>query len=362
MKSVIVVGRPNVGKSTLFNRIIGRRKALVHSEPGTTRDRNENAVSWQGKKFQLVDTGGWGDETSEFSTEIKKQLEKALALSDYVLLVADGKNGYHPVDGELNAFIRRLRKKVILVVNKLDNEHDDLKISDFYRMGIEDVFGVSAVHGRNVPELMDKIVSAFPLDDPAERSAPVDAIRVILVGKPNVGKSSFLNTVCKEERSIVSELPGTTREAVDIQIERAGKNFILIDTPGLRRKRKFSSDLAYLSSLSAHHAMENADVAVLIIDAVQGVGETEARIAELVIENKCACLIAVNKWDLIEEREEAVKRFKEVLEQKLQFLWWSKVVFMSAKTASAPKGYSMRSRPYTRNIPGYWTGTNLKKP
>jgi len=333
MKSIIIVGRPNVGKSTLFNRIIGRRKALVHPEPGTTRDRNENSVAWKGKKFMLVDTGGWGDETSAFSTEIKKQLEMALTMSDYVLLVVDGKNGFHPIDAELNGVIRKMHKKVILAVNKIDTQQDENKVADFYRLGVDEVLGISSAHGKNISELMDKITSVIEAGGPEEEdSRPADAVRIILVGKPNVGKSSLLNAICKEERAIVSEVAGTTREAFDICVERKGKKFILIDTPGLRRKRKFAGDLEYLSSLSAHHALENADVAVLVVDAVQGIGETEARIAELIIENRLGCLVAINKWDLIEEREEAVKRFQLVLEQKLQFLWWSKVVFISAKT------------------------------
>lgn len=332
MDSIIIVGRPNVGKSTLFNRIIGKRKALVHSAPGTTRDRNENEVSWKGARFLLIDTGGWGDETSDFSGEIKKQLERALKLSNYVILVVDGKSGFHPLDAELASFVRRLGKQAILAVNKIDNQKEEARISDFYRLGLGEVMGISASHGLGIHELLDRAVELFPI-------APADAagqgprpVRVILVGKPNVGKSSFMNAICREERAIVSEQAGTTREAVDIRVERKGAEFVLIDTPGLHRKRKFSSDLAYLSNLSAHHAMETADVAVLVIDAVQGVGETEARVAELIIENRCACVIAVNKWDLVEEREAAVKHFKFQLEQKLQFISWAKVVFMSAKT------------------------------
>lgn len=333
METVLIVGRPNAGKSTLFNRLIGKRKALVHHEPGTTRDMNDNIVTWRGTRFVLTDTGGWGDETSKFSADIRKQLEKALRRSDYVLFVVDGKNGINPLDIELGKFLRRLDKKTLLVVNKIDSEREESKTFDFYKLGIENIVNISATHGRNIPELMEKIAAFIP---PEEKNLTEDAssraIKVILLGKPNVGKSSFLNMLCKEERTIVSEQAGTTREAVDIVIKREDRHFVLIDTPGLHRKHKFKNDLEYLSSLSTHHAVENADVAVLIIDAVQGIGETESRIAELILDNRCACIIAINKWDLIEEREIAVKKFQELLEQKLQFLWWAKVVFMSAKT------------------------------
>ncbi|MFH1368888.1 MAG: ribosome biogenesis GTPase Der [Elusimicrobiota bacterium] len=333
METIVIVGRPNAGKSTLFNRLIGRRKALVHHEPGTTRDMNENVVTWGDMSFILADTGGWGDETSQFSAEIRENLEKALTQSDYALFVVDGKNGLNPLDLELAKFIRRLNKKTILVVNKIDSEREESKTFDFYKLGIDNIVNVSATHGRNIPELMEKISGLIPMDNKISAGEKTEnAIKVILLGKPNVGKSSFLNMICKEERTIVSEKAGTTREAIDIVIRRGERTFVLVDTPGLRKKRKFKNDLEYLSSLSAHHAVENAEVAVLIIDATQGVGETEARIAELILENRCACLIAVNKWDLIESREEMVKRFNGLLEQKLKFLWWSKVVFMSAKT------------------------------
>lgn len=333
METILIVGRPNVGKSTLFNRLIGKRKALVYHEPGTTRDMNDNIVSWGGLNFILTDTGGWGDETSQFSNEIKVQLEKALKKTDFVLFVVDAKSGLHPMDIELSNLLRRLGKKTLLVINKVDSEKDEEQAYDFFKLGKESWVTISANHGRNIPELMEKIFETFPprKDSPGHENTD-NFIKIILLGKPNVGKSSFLNLISKEERNIVNEKAGTTREAIDIVIRRGERSFVMIDTPGLHRKRKFKNDLEYLSALSTHHAVENAEVAVLIIDATQGVGETEARIAEIIIKNRCACLIAVNKWDLIEGREEAVKKFREMIEQKLQFLSWADVIFMSAKT------------------------------
>lgn len=329
--TVAVIGRPNVGKSTLFNRMLGRKKALVHHEPGTTRDRNETLVSWKGREFRLVDTGGWAHDITVFSAPVRKQMEQALLHADLVLLVVDGKSDIHPLDSELAALARKNGKKTILAVNKIDSGKEESKAAEYYRLGIADMIDISANHGRNIAELLELMMERLPQNPPAvEAGEP--PINIILVGKPNVGKSSLLNAISRKERSIVHNLPGTTREAIDIDIEHEGRKYVLIDTPGLHRRHKFTNDMEYLMSLSAHHAVERADVAIMVIDIEQGIGETEAKIAQMILENRKACLLAVNKWDLVENREEAVKFVRAQLEAKLKFLWWTKVIFISAKT------------------------------
>ncbi len=332
MENVVVIGRPNVGKSTLFNRICGKKRALVHHEPGTTRDRNEMPVEWNGKKFQLIDTGGWEDNTNYISAQIRRQMEEGLKKAGLVLFAVDGKNGYHPLDGDIAAILRKYAKKVILLINKIDTEKEEVKASDFFRLGFDDYITVSGTHGLNINTLLDKISAS--VKNPKSELLDIKGrpISIVLVGKPNVGKSSLLNKLMKEDRVIVNDQPGTTREAVDITIERDGQQYVIIDTPGLHRKHKFKNDMEYLSTLSANWALERADVAILVIDATIGVGETEARIAELILKNHRGCIIALNKWDLVEEREDAVKDIKRQLEQKLQFLWWSEMIFISAKT------------------------------
>lgn len=329
---IAVIGRPNVGKSTLFNRLLGRRKALVHQDPGTTRDRNEALISWKGKEFILVDTGGWAHDVSIFSSPVRKQMEQAMAGSDLVLLVVDGQNGFHPLDAELAQLARKDAKEVIVVVNKIDSGKEETKIADFYRLGIPEMVSISADHGRNIFELMDMIDERVAKQPAPATEQPATAIKLILVGKPNVGKSSLLNTLAHKDRSIVHNLPGTTREAIDTSIDHEGQSYVLIDTPGLHRKRKFTNDMDYLMSLSAHHAMERADVAIIVMDIEQGIGETEMKIAEMALENRKACLLVINKWDLVEGREEAVKSIRQQLEEKLKFLWWTKVLYISAKT------------------------------
>jgi GTP-binding protein len=329
-EKVAIIGRPNAGKSTLFNRLYGKRKALVHHVPGTTRDRNEAELSWNGKYFTLVDTAGWAENVSVFSEAMKHQVETALQGASLVLFVTDGKDGLHPLDTEISHVLRQTQKRTILVVNKIDNAGDELKAAEFYRLGIENILPISADHGRNIPELLDAISASLTGEAPVPSGGR--PIRIILVGKPNVGKSSLVNTLSRQERSIVHDMPGTTREALDIALERNGQEFILIDTPGLHRKKKFRDDMEYLSALSTHHAMENADVAVIVMDVGQGIGETEARIAEIILEHRKACLLVVNKWDLVENREEMVKAVRKELEQKLQFLWWSRLLLVSAKT------------------------------
>lgn len=331
LNKVVVIGRTNTGKSTLFNRLVGKRYALVHDTPGTTRDRKEASVRWKDKEFILVDTGGWANDDFIFSAPVKKQMEHAIDTAAVVVFIVDAKNGIHPQDSVLARFLRAKNKNTILVVNKVDSEKDEPKAADFYRLGFDKMTHVSANHGRNISELLDLILDNLG----AAAETPeinYNRINIILVGKPNVGKSSLVNKIAGQERCIVHDAPGTTREALDITLTKDGKEFVLIDTPGLHRKKKFKDDMEYLSSLSASQAVAKADVAVLVMDATQGIGETEAKIAEMILENNKACVLAINKWDLVEERELAAKRFKNVLEEKLKFLWWVKLILISAKT------------------------------
>jgi GTPase len=330
LEKVLILGRPNVGKSTLFNRLLGTRKALVHHKPGTTRDTNESTVSWKDKEFALVDTAGWIEDENIFSKALQKQLEAALAKADVVVFLVDGKEGYNPHDAELAKILRKMSKQVILAVNKIDRQEDEDKIGEFYKLGIKDIVHVGAANGRNIPELLETILARV---SPEVKETPADSlIKIILVGKPNVGKSSLVNKLAKQERSVVFNEPGTTREAIDVKTNIEGQELLIIDTPGLHKAHKFTSDLEYLSSLSAQTAMAQAEVAVLVVDAMEPIGETESKIAELIQANKLACLIAINKWDLKEDREYAVKTIRRQLERKLHFISWAKVTYVSAKT------------------------------
>ncbi|MCX5781454.1 MAG: ribosome biogenesis GTPase Der [Elusimicrobia bacterium] len=353
LENVVIIGRPNVGKSTIFNRIIGRRKAIVHHAPGTTRDRNENHVEWKDKEFILTDTGGWALHDEVFSESVKKQMEIALQKADLVLFVVDGKDGLHPLDQEINHILRRMNKKFLLVVNKIDNKKDELKAFDFFKLGLDDFTSISAQHGLNINTLLEKItkdLKAAQLPD-----VKTHQINIILVGKPNVGKSSLLNVLSKEERSIVHDKPGTTREAFETIIEKENSSYVIIDTPGLHRKRKFKDDLEYLSALSTHHAIEKADVAILITDAVQGIGETESKIAQLIVEKGKACLIAVNKWDLIEDKENTLKILKQQVEQNMKFLSWADILLISCKTGQRTEKIFEKAeeiyKEYSKRIP-----------
>lgn len=332
LPTVIIVGRPNVGKSTLYNRLCGRRTAIVHERPGTTRDRNETEVRWQGRSFTLIDTAGWAQDDSIFSAAVRRQLEAGMKKADLVLFLVDGKNGLHPYDRELAAILRRRAIPLILVVNKIDNAGEETRAAEFYALSFSRMLDISANHGRNINELLDTIISHLPPPSTEPEPPGELCIKVILVGKPNVGKSSLTNRLANEERSIVHDAPGTTRDALDIAITREGKNYLLIDTPGLHRRRTFSDDLQYLATLSAQHAMERADVAVMVMDLAQSIGDTEAKIAEMVIKNRKACVLVVNKWDLEEEREDVVKAVRSTMEQKLPFLHWARVLYVSAKT------------------------------
>ncbi|MDR2425887.1 MAG: ribosome biogenesis GTPase Der [Endomicrobium sp.] len=330
LRKVAVVGRPNVGKSTLFNRFIGRKKAIIHKTPGTTRDRNDYEVNWKDKKFIVTDTAGWSGDESVFSKDMARQLDMAVVQSDMVLFVVDGKIGIHPMDKEIARQIRLSRKKTILVVNKIDTQAEEAKAYEFYELGFDDLIIISANHGRNINELLDAVWSNIKYD---RRTKKIEKIlKIILVGKPNVGKSSFVNAAAKEERSIVHNTPGTTRDSLSVRMKVNDKEYLLTDTAGLHRGSKMKDDMEYLSTLSADYAIEDSDVAVLMADASQGIGETEIKIARLLIEKRKPVIVVVNKWDLIEEKEEEAKFFVEELKQRMKFMNWADIIFISAKT------------------------------
>ncbi|MDR3111662.1 MAG: ribosome biogenesis GTPase Der [Elusimicrobiota bacterium] len=331
LTKVAIVGRPNVGKSTLFNRFVGKKKAIIHDKPGTTRDRNDYEIIWKDKKFIVTDTAGWSKDLGVFSKEMSFQLELAVSQSDIVLFVVDGKVGVHPLDAQIAQSIRLSEKIVILVVNKVDIQADEVKGYEFYKFGFDNIVFISANHGRSINDLIDKIWENIKYDRKNKETKEI--LKIIFVGKPNVGKSSLVNAVAKEERSIVCDIPGTTRDSLSVKVEVGEKEYILIDTAGLHRGSKMKDDMEYLSTLSANHAIESADVAILVADASQGIGETEVKIARLLIKKRRPIIVAVNKWDLIEEKEEAVKYFTKELRQRMKFMSWADIIFISAKTS-----------------------------
>jgi GTP-binding protein len=330
LRKVAIVGRPNVGKSTLFNRLIGKKKAIIHSIPGTTRDRNDYEVSWKDKKFIFTDTAGWSTDNSVFSYEMSLQLDTAVKKADIVLFVVDGKTGLHPMDKQIAQQIRLGRKIAILVVNKIDTQAEETKGYEFFSLGFNDVIFVSANHGRGTHDLLDKIWVNIKYDRKAKRKK--ELLKIILVGKPNVGKSSFVNAVTKEDRSIVHDAPGTTRDSLSVPVKVGSKEYIIIDTAGLHRGSKMKDDMEYLSSLSTSYAIDDADIAVLVADASQGIGNTEVKIARLLYEKSKPVIVAVNKWDLIGEKEETVKYFTDQLKERIKFMNWANIIFVSAKT------------------------------
>ena len=330
LTKVAIVGRPNVGKSTLFNRFIGRKKAIIHDMPGTTRDRNDYEVNWKDKKFIITDTAGWSGDESVFSKEMERQLDLAVKEADIILFVVDGLTGIHPFDAEIAKQIRLSKKTAMCVVNKIDTQAAETKGYEFYSLGLDEVIFISANHGRNINELLDRVWAGIKYDRRNKKTEEI--LKIILVGKPNVGKSSFVNAASKQDRSIVTDTPGTTRDSLSVKVTIDEKEYELIDTAGLHRGSKVKDDMEYLSTLSTDYAIEDADVAILVADASQGIGETETKIARLLHEKRKPVIVAVNKWDLIEDKEEAAKYFLEQFRDRVKFMNWADVIFVSAKT------------------------------
>jgi GTP-binding protein len=329
--TVAIVGRPNVGKSTLFNRVLGGRPAIVSEQPGTTRDRHFGNGEWQGRRFWLVDTGGLlpGSQDS-LQQAIEQQVEFALAESDVILFLVDGREGIHPVDQAIAERLRKTAKAVLLAVNKLDNLEHSTEHYQFYALGFGDPIGVSAAIGKGSGDLLDAVVERFPPYDPDEAQ---DAINVAVVGRPNVGKSSLLNRLLGIERHVVAAQAGTTRDAVDSVLRFRGKILNFIDTAGLRRRAKVEDDLEFYSTLRTERAIERAEVAVLVVDATLGLHNQDLRIATEVWERGAGLIIAVNKWDLVPEKDaNTAQQGQDALIAKAPFLRYVPFVYVSALT------------------------------
>jgi GTP-binding protein len=294
---VAVVGYPNVGKSTLVNRLSESREAVVHETPGVTRDRKEVVVEWSGRRFLMVDTGGMDvADPSPLTRSIADQARLAIDEADLVLFVVDTRAGITPGDEELAAILRRARKPVLLIANKIDDPRRDLEALEFHRLGLGDPIPLSGLHGHGTGDLLDAILELLPGAGPVEIGE--DAIRVAILGRPNVGKSSLLNALVGQERVIVSDVPGTTRDSVDTVLERDGRTFHLIDTAGLRRKRRQRQGIQYYSELRALHAAERADVAVVLVDASEGLVDQDLAVADVARRAQCSTLVALSKWDI----------------------------------------------------------------
>ena len=329
--TVAIVGRPNVGKSTLFNRILGGRPAMVSDGPGTTRDRHFGDAEWQGRRFWVVDTGGLVPESDDsMDRAIRQQVEFALAESDVVVFLVDGKEGVHPVDQAISERLRRAQGAVVLAVNKLDDLERSTAQLDFYELGFGEPLGVSAAVGKGSGDLLDAVVERLPPYDPAESE---DTIDVAVVGRPNVGKSSLVNRLLGEERHVVAAEAGTTRDAIDSLLRYRSKNLNFIDTAGLRRRAKVQDDLEFYSTLRTERAVERAEVCVLVVDATLGLHNQDLRIATEAWDRGCGLIVAVNKWDLVEEKDaNTAHRGQEELIAKAPFLRHVPFVYVSALT------------------------------
>lgn len=331
---VAIVGRPNVGKSTLLNRIAGGSEAIVYNQPGVTRDRLYLDAEWCGYQFQVVDTGGLVFEDSEtFLPLIRAQVEIVLQEAAVVVLVVDGQQGLLPSDREVSDWLRIHKVPVMLAVNKLEESSTALSLaSEFWALGLGEPWAVSAIHGSGVGDLLDEVVRLLPTQ--ADLPAALRELRIAIVGRPNVGKSSILNALVGGEhpRAIVSEIAGTTRDAIDTVIERDGKRYRLIDTAGIRKRSRVDYGVEAFGVARALRAIRRADVVVLVIDALEGINDQEGKLAIKISEGGRACVLAINKWDAIEKDTYTMNRYREDVREDLDFVSWAPVVFVSALT------------------------------
>lgn len=327
---VAIVGRPNVGKSTLFNRLIGERQAIVDDQPGITRDRVYGHTDWNGREFSVVDTGGLGlREEDPFHAHIRAQAEIAMEEADLILFVVDAREGLTPGDEAVAQLFRRSARPLLLVANKADNPRREADTHEYFRLGLGEVLPISAHSGRGVADLLDEAVARFPAPEEMVEDDDEDRVRVAIVGRPNVGKSSLLNAILGEERVIVSPLAGTTRDAIDVPFEFRDQRYTLIDTAGIRRAGKIQGSVEFYTVLRAERAIERADVGVLVVDAAMGLVDGDKRVGGMIRDAGRACVVFLNKWDLVVGR--TPKEFAQVVRQGIPFMGYAPLVTGSAE-------------------------------
>lgn len=342
---VALLGRPNVGKSTLFNRIVGRRLAVVYDKPGTTRDRQFSPAEWSGVGFMLVDTGGIEDletvksglsdplaeDSADFIQEIRAQADLALREADVIIMVVDQTTGITAADEEIADILRKHSKPVFIAANKADSHQQRQQTGEFYGLGIGEVFGISSLHGAGVGDLLDSVIRALPKR--IEEQAPQEDIpRIAIMGKPNAGKSSLLNKLLGEERVIVSPVAGTTRDPIDTRIQYHGEEIILVDTAGIRKRGKIETGVEKYSVLRAFKALGRADVALIVLDATEGITAQDTHVAGYVLEENVSAVVLVNKWDAIEKDNQTMVEWRTLISEKLNFMEYVPVLFISALT------------------------------
>jgi len=333
---VAIIGRPNVGKSTLFNRLLKRRIAVVHDQPGITRDRNYAFTTWNRKGFYLVDTGGYvPSNNTAIEKLVKAQAEIAIAEADLVLFLVDAKVGAQTVDLDIAQNLRKTKKQVLLVANKVDGARDEMEVYVLSKLGLGEAIPVSALAGRNIGDLLDHIISNLPkeIDYPEKK----ESIMVAVIGRPNVGKSSFVNALLGTEKLIVSETPGTTRDAIDTEIEIDGQSFTLIDTAGLRRRTKVKESLEYYTSLRTLRSIERCDIALILTEAQVGYSNQDAKIISEVMDLRKGMVLAINKWDLVDKDNKTADRYTKALKEEAPYIKYVPIIYISAKTRQRVK-------------------------
>ena len=328
---VAIIGRPNVGKSTLVNRLTGMMDAIVHDEPGVTRDRTYRPAYWCDREFMVVDTGGlvFDDET-EFLPLIRQQVMTALSEASVAIMVVDGREGQMDADEEIAQWLRLQKVPVLLAVNKCESPQLGLaQAAQFWNLGLGEPFALSGIHGNGTGELLDKMLTHLP---PMSNEPEEEEIKVAIIGRPNVGKSSLLNAFVGEERSIVSPISGTTRDTIDMVVERDGKRYRLIDTAGIRRKKNVEYGPEFFGINRAFKAIRRCDVVLFVIDAVDGVTEQEMKLAGRIIEEGRSCILVINKWDAIEKDNDTIYEYEKLIRDRLNFMDWAQIIFVSAVT------------------------------
>ncbi len=329
---VAIVGRPNVGKSTFFNYLSGRRISIVEDTPGVTRDRIYSEAEWRDKKFTLIDTGGIEPFSEDkIMQQMKRQAEMAIDTADVIVFMVDAKDGMTASDKEVATMLRRTKKPIILAVNKVDRiGNTPAEAYEFYNLGLGDIVPISSIHGLGMGDLLDEIYQHFPED--AEEDYDEDIIKVAVIGKPNAGKSSLINKMIGEERVIVSDIPGTTRDAIDTYVENGDDKYVFIDTAGIRRKSKITESIEKYSIIRSWTAVDRADVCLIMIDAVDGVTEQDTKIAGYAHDQGKASVIVINKWDMVDKSTGTLEEYRKVVMEKLAFMPYAPIVFISAKT------------------------------